>query len=320
LLMIDPGVNNRTMWSDERKPFQVHISNYGAQDITDGMVTWKLLDGDRQVGGGALQGVQVPLGSVLRVGEIVVSASGIDKAAKLQLVLELKSGAESYSNRWNQWAFPRIASPSRPGIKVLSNIRSAELNRLYPFIQPWNGVPDASALLITSTFDTQARQQLAAGGRVWLMAGREQFERNGDASFMPASGGAQATFLRDHPTLSGFPHDGYCDLQFYNLLEGAWHFPLDRLPASFEPIAGSVRTTSSFLSKHKALARTAFLFELKSGKGRLLVTTLRLREHIDDAYPEAVSLFDRLLRHAAGPAFEPGTEATDEFLRRLLIQ
>lgn len=320
LLMIDPGVNDRTMWSDTRKRIQIHISNYGSHDITNGVVNWKLLATGKQVGGGVLQGVQAPLGTVRRSGEIVVGPVGIGIASKLELVLELKTGNATYTNRWNLWSFPRQDRAKQATTQVVSNVRSAELHRLYPFIQPWFGKADPSALLITTTFDAPAKQHLDAGGRVWLLAGREQFERNGDAAFLPASGGAQATVLRDHPALAGFPHDGYCDFQFFNLLEGAWHFPLDRLPKSIVPIAGSIRTTSSFLSKRKDLAQSGFIFEAKAGNGRLLVTTLRLREHLDEAYPEAVYLFDRLLRHASGPGFQPETEAGEEFLHRLLVQ
>ncbi len=57
-----------------------------------------------------------------------------------------------------------------------------------------------------------------------------------------------------------------------------------------------------------------------AGEGRLLVTTLRLRDHLDEAYPEAVYLFDRLLRYVAGPAFDPRVEAGEEHLRRLLVR
>jgi hypothetical protein len=320
LLMIEPGITDRTMWSGDRKRIQVHVSNYGDQDISNGVVSWRLMAEGRQVEGGELAGVTAPLGTVRRSGEIVVSASGLAKAAKLELVLELKAGEAVYTNRWDLWAFPRDGRLSEAGVPVVSNVRSAELYRRYPFIRPWQGKLDASALLITSTFDAEARRHLGAGGRVWLMAGREQFERNGDAVFLPASGGAQATVVRDHPALSGFPQEGFCDLQFFLLLEGAWHFPLERLPKTLEPIVSSVRTTSSFLSKRKDLARTALIFEVKAGGGRLLVTSLRLREHLDEAYPEALFLFDGLLRYAAGKEFQPAVEAGEEFMRRLLVQ
>ena len=319
MLMIDPGVDNRTMWNDSAKRIQVHVSNYGATDIANGVIHWKLLAGSRQVATGVLSGVNLHLGSVGKAGEILLGPVNGEQASKLELVLELKAGVASYTNRWNLWAFPRNQRLSRADTKVYSNVRSAQLQRFYPFVQPWLGEIDPSALLISSVFDLEAKRFLDAGGRVWLLAGREQFERNGDATFFPASGGAQGTVLRQHPALEGFPHDGFFDLQFFNLLDGAWNFPLDRWPKSLAPIAGSVRTTSSFLSKSKALSKTGYIVEAKAGKGKLLISTLRLRENLDEAYPEAVCLFDRLLRYASGSAFQPETELDEDLLQPLLV-
>jgi len=50
----------------------------------------------------------------------------------------------------------------------------------------------------------------------------------------------------------------------------------------------------------------------------MLVTTLAIREHLDEAYPEVVFLFDRLLRYASGPEFQPPVEAGAEAIEKLV--
>jgi beta-galactosidase len=152
------------------------------------------------------------------------------------------------------------------------------------------------------------------------MAGEEQFHRPGDATFFPASGGALGSVILDSPALSGFPQEGMFDLQFFNLLQGAWNFSLDRWPHNMQPIAGSIRTTSSFLSKSKRLSRTGYIFETRVGKGKLLVTTLRIKDHFDESYPEAMFLFDRLLRYAAGEEFNPRIEVAEGLLSGLVSE
>lgn len=186
--------------------------------------------------------------------------------------------------------------------------------RYYGFV---GDAPAANGLLITSSLDSAAARRLAAGGRVWLLADRTQFESGGDAAFFPASGGALGTMLPEHPALHGFPHEGFCDLQFFNLLEGGWNFPLNAWPKELVPIIEGVWTTSSFLSKQKNLSRTGYVFEVKAGTGSLLVSTLNLRQHLDDAYPVAVYLFDRLLPYASGPDFHPAVAADSRLLDRL---
>ncbi|MGC4049737.1 MAG: hypothetical protein QM757_09520 [Paludibaculum sp.] len=99
-------------------------------------------------------------------------------------------------------------------------------------------------------------------------------------SSSPASGGAAGTLITQHPALAGFPHEGLADLQFYNLINGAFPLPIDNWPKEIQPVVGGIRTTSSFLSKTKNLSRVAYALEGKVGAGRLLVTTLRLKRAI----------------------------------------
>lgn len=318
LLIAGAGVNDRTMWNGARKRIPVYVSNYGEADIESGALSWQLLENGRRVSGGEASGITAPLGEVSRIAEIEVEAPSGDSARQLELVITLRSGQATHVNRWSLWSFPRDGLLQDAGIPVTARVKWEGLRRLYPFIQ--NGRPDRKGLLITSVLDNKAARFLHSGGRVWLLADRAQFGRAGDAAFFPASGGALGTLVRDHPALAGFPHQGFCDLQFYNLLEGAWNFPLDNWPRELSPIVGGVRTTSSFLSKRKDLSKAGYVFEAKAWEGRLLVTTLRLRDHLDEAYPEAVYLFDRLLRYVAGPAFDPRVEVGEEHLRRLLVR
>jgi hypothetical protein len=175
-------------------------------------------------------------------------------------------------------------------------------------------------LLITSGLDSSAAQFLRGGGRVLLLADRNQFERPGDGTFFPASGGAAGTLIPDHPALRRFPQEGFCDLQFFNLMEGAYSISLDDGPKSLAPMIGAIRTTTAFLSKTKNLSRVGYVLETKVGKGKLLISTLRLRENFDEAYPEAIYLFDCLLRYALSEDFSPQAEIGDELLKRFTVQ
>ena len=149
------------------------------------------------------------------------------------------------------------------------------------------------------------------------MADSGGFHRPGEATFFPASGGALGSVIVDGPALRGFPQEGMFDLQFFNLLQGARNFPLDKWPRELQPIAGAIRTTSSFLSKSKKLSRTGYIFEARVGKGRLLVSTLRIRENFDEAFPEAMFLFDRLIRYATGSEFNPDVAIADAQIQEL---
>jgi beta-galactosidase len=200
---------------------------------------------------------------------------------------------------------------------VYSTVKWAGVRRLYPFVQPGSPRPAGTGLLIASALDDTALDHLRAGGRVWLMAERGTTQARSEVAFFPAAGGAIGTMVREHPALKGFPHDGFGDLQFFNLMDGAVPLPLDRWPVGYQPIIGGIRTTAGFLSKSKDLSRVGYMFEGKVGNGRLLVTTLRLREHFDEAYPEVIYLFDRVLRYRTSGDFSPTDTLGPDELRGL---
>jgi hypothetical protein len=135
--------------------------------------------------------------------------------------------------------------------------------------------------------------------------------------YFPAAGGAFGTVVANTRALDRFPQNGFCDLQFYNLLHGAYPLPIDNWPSDLDPIVGGIRTKAGFLSKTKDLTRVAYAAEASVGGGRLLVTTFRLREHLDDAYPEAITMFDSLMRYGASAAFNPKIALPEDVWIRL---
>jgi hypothetical protein len=312
--LIAAEVHDRTLWNDSTRQIDVVVSNYGGQELRDAPLSWKLLAGARTVASDTAR-ISLPAGAVQQVASIAVGPVPTATAQKLELVVDVSG---TYSNRWMFWSLPRNALLDRADTPVYSKVKWAGISRMYPFVRQGTAAPGAGGLLITSALDEAALQHLRSGGRVWLMAEAGQIQPRTPVSFFPAAGGALGTIVRDHPALDGFPHDGFADLQFYNLMEGAIPVPLDSWPTDFHPIVGGIRTTAGFLSKTKNLSRVGYVFEARVGEGSLLVTTLRIREHLDEAYPEVVYLFDRLLRYATGPKFTPQVRPSDELLQALM--
>jgi beta-galactosidase len=321
LLMISAGINDRTFWSRDLKSFDVFVSNYGDEPIQNGTLKWKLMSGDRVHLESTVAGVSAPLGQVTRAATLEMGgAVGGSPNQKLELVLELNHSQSVFVNRWNFWAFPKGRLLRTSEMPVTSLVKWAGLSRVYPFIQDGRPTKDPDSLLIAPSLNAESMQFLEGGGRVLLLAERNSFERSSESTFFPASGGALGTLIADHPAFQGFPSEGFCDLQFFNLLEGAYAYPLDEWPREMVPIVGGIRTTAGFLSKTKNLSRVGYVFEAKVGKGKLLVSTLRIRDNFDEAYPEAISAFDHLLRYATSQSFAPQFEMTKDRLQRLQVQ
>jgi hypothetical protein len=317
LLMLSADVDNRTLWNDSGRKVEVHLSNYGDKPVVDGVLRWRVEASGETLASSEKPGVEVSLGEVKSLGEITLGPLPEDRARKVTLLVELDFGNDICRNTWEFWCFPRNKLVRETAISVYSKIRRATLKKLYPFVMT-EGIPEPGSLLILPSLNSDAVDFLRQGGRVMVLAGRKQFSRSGDGQFFPASGGASGTLVQDHPALFGFPHEDYCDLQFFNLLEGSWNIALDRLPQGLIPIIGAVRTQSSFLSERKELSHIGYIFEARVGKGKLLVNTLRIEELLDESYPEAIYLFDRLLRYTTSTDFAPQVLIGEENLRHII--
>jgi hypothetical protein len=318
LILIDAKIEDRSVWNDEPRSIPVTVSNYGQQPIDGGVIRWSLADGHRQVASGNLEDLHFELGQVKTAGVVPLPAVGGDKAERLELTLELLAGEKTYRNRWAFWSFPHHQLLKKPAVPVMAALDWPGLKEAYPFVTQAESSDSADSLLVTSALSPQATAYLREGGRVLLLADEQQFGKPGDARFFPASGGALGSRILDHPALEGFPHGDMLDLQFFNLMQGGWNFAIDDWPTEMKPIIGGIRTTSSFLSKSKQLSRTGYLFELKVGKGKLLVSTLQIKEHYDEAHPETVFFVDCLLRYATSERFDPTAAVPDSLLNRLL--
>jgi beta-galactosidase len=314
LPLITTSVKDRTLWNDATRTVDVVVSNYGDKNLVQAPLSWTLV-GDGETIAAKTTRVDVPVGKVATVTQISVGPLPGNAARKVELVINV-DGAPA--NSWSFWSFPRAGLLDRAPVPVVSNVKWAGITRVYPFVQQGPAPSGGNGLLVTSALDDAAVEYLRRGGRVWLMAERGQTQARSEVAFFPAAGGALGTVLRDHPALQGFPHEGFADLQLINLVDGAIPLPLDRWAIGLRPVMGGIRTTAGFLSKVKNLSRVGYVFEAKVGAGRLLVTSLRFREHFDEAYPEAIYLFDRLLRYAASADFTPTVEAGPDELQALM--
>lgn len=310
LPLIDTPVGDRVLWSDTPRPIDVLVSNYGSTTLQGAPMRWQVVADGRTLAGETVAITQ-PTGKVGRVATITVPALSVDAARKVELQVTLPGGS---TNSWTFWAFPRQGRLAEAPMPVQSTIKWAGIGRLYPFVAAPGALTAGQGLLVTPALDEAAMAHLEAGGRVWLMSEQVHSSSRPEISFFPAAGGALGTIVdQAHPALEKFPHDGFADLQFYNLIDGAAPIVLDDWPTALAPIVGGIRTKASFLAKSKDLSRLGYAFEVNVGRGRLLVTTLRFRDRFDEAYPEALSLFDRLLRYATSAAFTPKvTVATDQ--------
>ena len=114
--------------------------------------------------------------------------------------------------------------------------------------------------------------------------------------------GNAATIYEPHPALGDFPQEGYCDLQCYDMVQGARSLRLQHLPGEVRPIlwvvpmwrpVGQRDVSVPLGAEMPRLYHTeqrAYLAELRLGQGEVLVCSLRLM-----ADPAGRYLLERLV-------------------------
>ena len=111
--------------------------------------------------------------------------------------------------------------------------------------------------------------------------------------------GNAATIVSDHPAIGHMPHEGFCDLQFYAMVQGARALRTaavleGRGAAACFPIVRSVAKVGhgGHWDQNVRAEDRAYLLDASVGTGRLLVCSLRL---LDD--PAGLYLLGELLGH-----------------------
>ena len=200
---------------------------------------------------GAFAQKEYAIGNALPVGLIRESLAGIKKAT--QLTLQVSIDGTDYRNEWSFWVYP-------------------------------SGLPELfhSTVYETDTLDSQALEVLNKGGKVLLEAagkvvkGSEVVQR-----FLPVFWNTSWFKMRPphtlgillnpaDPAFADFPTSYHSDLQWWEIVNNAQVMHLEDFPKGFKPLVQPIDTW--FMNR-----RLALIFEVKAGKGKLLVTSADLQ-------------------------------------------
>ena len=289
-------LDKRVFTNDEYLSADIEIAHFGATDLADIVVRWKLANDNGQV---IRQGVfprsTITVGSGARFGHLHESLADIPSPARYRLAVEV--AGTDFANDWDVWVYP-------PVDKVV------------------NAPP--AAVPVVSRLDASTRAILEAGGTVWLMADSKHVQpdpKRGAIAFGFSSifwntawtnGQPPHTFgvLCDpkHPAFASFPTDSHSNWQWWYPIKEAAPMILSELPQELRPI---VQIVDDWVTNRKL----GLVFEARVGRGRLLVSSINLRDAALD--PVRRQLRASLLTYVNSPNFSPAVSVTPEALAAL---
>jgi len=278
------------------------IAHFCAEPIKNKRVTWTVVDAQLRhpaSGGVAYETIasgewnpsEIPLGNATMLGNLEVPLAAVRAPAKLKITLRVED--TEFGNTWDIWVFPADAPKAEP-----------------------------KDVLVTDQFDKKAERALEKGRNVLLVPGYVAPGQSVLSAFEPVfwdmqwfSGQRrQLGVLCDpkNPALAQFPNDGHTDWQWWELLNKSRVINLSTLPQVTEPI---VRVIDDWNTNRPLGA----VFELRAGKGKLLVCTLDIEKDLDNR-PAAAALRRSLLAYMAGDQFNPKAEVDVNTLRELFVR
>ena len=308
VLLLD-HTTRRNFFSRDLFDLELLISHYGPGPISKADIVWHVRDDSGAIHSrGSLSARDMPNGAITSLGAIKFSMPVLTDARKLTLHVRLSGEKVELENQWDFWVFPR-----REPVSVSAAVDAASAERLKSRFARLPSLREAptAPLRIVSDLSDETVEFLRRGGRVVLLwqDSKPEVMHTFHPAFSGRPYGDIATVIADHPIFRRFPHDGYCNWQFYSLLHHANPPIFNGLNLAFDPL---LELASSF----KRVRKQALLYEYRVGEGRLLGCALSL--HWDD--PATVYLFDEVLSYASSDEFAPRNEAAVEDLRELIAR
>jgi hypothetical protein len=288
-------------WEGERCEVRLAVSHFSTVDLRNCRVEWHL-DLWPAVQG-RLDGIVLNRAQVTNVGTVVFEVPRLDQSVRARLELRLldAGGQLVTQNHHELYFFPRHLAPERP-IKAAA----PKLPRLASRLEQmgYEIVPDVNSadVVVVERLTDEIRWYVQHGGRVlWLAESSASQQAHLGAISIAARQGrswqgdwaSSMSWLRQDKMFGAIPSGGVVDFAFADLTPEAVIVGLQ--PRDF---AGSVHAGLFVGWVHHVVALVA---ERSVDRGRLMISTFRLAEHLG-RHPVATimvrDMIGRLLRPA----------------------
>ncbi|MCE5240391.1 hypothetical protein LLH23_18145 [bacterium] len=312
VILSDLGFDNRVLPSGGEFRCRLSVSDFSHPPFAEPLLTWALRSDAGEIATGEPRWAHGPF-TTCPAGEAIATLPHVQEPCRLELSAALTDGERTVTNAWPLWLFPRLESV--PGVVRYVGGRAvgAPASSWQTWLKLWQELPSVTAenlppdaLVLTEVLDEALLAFMEGGGRVLLAAseglvrphrplfGTVRHFLTPPANYGPYEDGQNGTIVRDHPLLGGFPHEGWADLPFFRLIDGAP--PLMLQPFGLDDEDPIVRS----IHRYPVLHPLGYLVERACGAGRLIISAF----DVQPSWPEARYLLQCVSRQTAAPATE----------------
>jgi hypothetical protein len=291
-------------WEGERCEVKLALSHFSSADLRNSRLEWQLdLWPELR---GTFEGIRPERAQLTNLGTIVFEVPPVEKAVRARLEMRLLngSGEQVTRNHHELYFFPRLETSGRP-----LKLAAPGLPRLAARLSAmgYELTDDLSAdLVIVETMTDDLRWYTQNGGKVlWLAETPESQQTHmGAISIAQRQGrswqgdwASSMSWIRQDKIFSGIPCGGTVDFAFADLTPETVIVGLN--PRDF---AANVHSGLFVGWAHHIVALVA---ERPIDRGRLMICTYRLREHLGNHPVASIMMHDMIARMASSSVSAP---------------
>jgi len=339
----------RTYFEKEKVKIPVYISHF-SNEVPDNLdFKFYLYSKNRNctVLTGGLKGIDLSEKGLREIVTLELKMPATENSDELLLECRLvnEKGEAVIINDWKLWIYPDRAE-AIPEIKCTVALDDIKLNLRYSQIKSEGSLENPEKLLIVNRFSKEVIKHLENGGDVLMLyrvpeTRDRKVRAQKEKYYLPATwdrmkgviwdrGTNQGGFIRPNKALESFANDGFLDLQFYELIDDCDKIVMDDFPCECEPVIQGVDKASrdrfdvytyglSELQPQWTMRKFGYLFELRVGKGRLLVSGFNFTG-LNYNKPEVCGMFESLLKYVISDDFKPSASIESGKLEEYLLR
>jgi len=284
-------LEQRTFLNTDTLSASVEIAHFGANDLTDITPTWELRDSNGSIyAQGRLDNTDIPIGNGTILGAINIPLDTIKAARQLNLQVAV----EGFKNDWDVWVYPSKKEEINTDLRVVTKLDTGTINYL----------SNGGKVLLNADKGALAADK---GGDIGIGFSSIFWNTSWTNGQKPHTLGILCN--PEHPALADFPTDYYSDWQWWDAMSHSNAIILDEFSPDLKPI---VRVVDDWFENR----RLALLFEVKVGKGKLLVSGIDLHTDLANR-KEADQLLYSLKNYMNSSAFNPKQKVAIEAITAL---
>ena len=339
----------RTYFENEKVKIPVYLSHFSNEMPNNLDFAFELRSTKRDcvVLAGGLKGIDLSEKGLREIVTVEIKMPLTDTSE--ELLLECKLLNEKLdtviSNHWKLWVFTDKAE-AIPETKCTVALDDIKLDLRYPQIKSRGSLDKPEKLLIANRFTKEALKHMENGGDVLMLyripeTRDRKVRAKKEEYYLPATwdrmkgiiwdrGTNHGGFVRSSKALGSFPNDGFIDLQFHDLIDDCDKMVLDDFPCDMDPIIQGVDKACrdrfdvytfglTELQPDWTMRRFGYLFELKAGKGKLLISGFNFTG-LNSNKPEVCAMFESLLQYVLSDDFKPKASIEAEKLENYLLE